>query len=261
MPEHLAQACSRSIRATNLITMAPKRALDQLPKAAQEFKDMILAMGGSVDATGVANACPKLRNKASVAMKAMMDEDSKQKWAAMPLGKEHEEERYQWIADYLLDPKIVTCSGINTTSRRSQSGTKAEIVWVTVNELAGPAYMNSLADAKLAVTSMRSRLHKDNTAMAAAGIYQYKHTIFKEVSNVLKEQKVEAVAEAAMDSESYQNVCKHMANPSNPGDDATRPPKKARKETKAIKDKENDDLTPDKRAWKAHTTNKGLTQQ
>jgi len=260
MPEHLAQACFRSIRATNLITMPrPKRALEQLPKAAQEFKDMIMTMGGSVDANGVANACPKLRNKASVAMKAMMDDDSKQKWAAMPQGKEHEEARHQWIADYLLDPKIVTCTGINTTSRRSQSGTKAEIVWVTLNELAGPAHMNSYADAKVAVTSMQSRLHKDNSAMAAAGINQYKHTIFKEVSNQLKEQKVEAVAEASMDSESYQNVCKHMANPSNPGDDATRPSKKLRKEPKAIKD--DPDRTPEKVAWKAHTTNKGLTQQ
>jgi hypothetical protein len=260
MPEHLAQACFRSIRATNLITMPRlKRALEQLPKAAQEFKDMIMTMGGSVDANGVANACPKLRNKASVAMKAMMDDDSKQKWAAMPQGKEHEEARHQWIADYLLDPKIVTCTGINTTSRRSQGGTKAATVWVTLNELAGPAHMNSYADAKVAVTSMQSRLHKDNSAMAAAGINQYKHTIFKEVSNQLKEQKVEAVAEASMDSESYQNVCKHMANPSNPGDDATRPSKKLRKEPKAIKD--DPDRTPEKVAWKAHTTNKGLTQQ
>ena len=241
--------------------MPSKLALNQLPKAAQEFKDMIKALGGSVDANGVANACPQKRNRASIAMKATMDEDSKKIWAALGSSQQDQEARHQWLADYLLNPKIATCKGRNTSSRRSQGGTKAIIVWVTKNELAGPAYMNSVKDAEVAVTSMQSRTHKDNIAMAAAGILQYKHTVFKEVSNQVQEEKVEAVAEAAMDSESYQIVCKHMANPSNPGDDATRPPKKARKETKAIKDKENDDLTPDKRAWKAHTTNKGLTQQ
>ena len=240
-------------------SMAPKTLPGALPKAAQEFKEVILALGGSLDSDGVAKACPKQRNKAAMAMKVMMDEDSKKKWAALDHGKASEEARFQWIADYLLDPKIVTCKGRNISSRSSQDGTKAKIVWVTLNELAGPAHMNSYEDAKVAVTSMQSRRHKDNSAMAAAGINQYKHTIFKEVSNQLKEQKVEAVAEASMDSESYQNVCKHMANPSNPGDDATRPLKKQRKETKAIKD--DPDRTPEKVAWKAHTTNKGLTQQ
>ena len=248
-----------SLALAPLITMAPKLALDQLPKAAQEFKDMIMSLGGTVDANGVAKACSKQRNKAAIAMKSLMDEESKTKWAALTQSSDDEEARHQWIADYLLDPKIVTCKGRNTSSRSSQDGTKAKIVWVTLNELAGPAYMNSVADAKVAVTAMKSRPHAENSAMAAAGICQYKHTVLKEVSNQLKEQKVEAVAEAAMDSESYQNVCKHMANPSNPGDDATRPSKKARKETRAIKD--DPDRTPEKVAWKAHTTNKGLTQQ
>ena len=239
--------------------MPSKLALGQLPKAAQEFKDMITALGGTVNANGVASACSQKRNRAAIAMKATMDEDSKKIWAALGSSQEDQEARHQWLADYLLNPKIATCKGRNTTSRISQDGTKAHVVWITQAELAGPAYLNSVKNAEIAVTAMQSRTHKDNKAMAAAGILQYKHLVTKEVSNQLKEEKVEAQAEAAMDSESYQNVCKHMANPSNPGEDATRPLKKQRKETKAIKD--DPDRTPEKVAWKAHTTNKGLTQQ
>ena len=225
--------------------MAPKLALDALPKAAQEFKNMIEALGGTVDAKGVANACPTQRNKAAIAMKTLMNEESKTTYSA--LGSD--EARHQWIADYLLDPKVITCKGRNISSRRSQDGTKAKIVWLTLNELAGPAYMNSVADAKIAISAMKSRTHAENSAMAAAGILQYRHTVIKEVSNQLKEEKVEAQAEAAMDSESYKGVCKHMANSLNPGADATRPLKKARKETKAIKD--DPERTPEKIAWKA----------
>ena len=239
--------------------MPSKLALGQLPKAAQEFKDMIKGLGGHVDANGVANACPQKRNQAAIAMKATMDEDTKKIWAALGNTQQDQQARHQWLADYLLDPKIAVCKGRNTSSRRCQDGTKTKVLWITQNELAGPAYLNSVADAKVAVTAMQSRPHASNSAMAAAGILQYKHLVTKEVSNQLKEEKVEAQAEAAMDSESYQNVCKHMANPSNPGDNATRPSKKLRKEPKAIKD--DPDRTPEKVAWKAHTTNKGLTQQ
>ena len=95
--------------------MAPKLAPDALPKAAKEFKEMIQALGGSVDANGVAKACPKQRNKAAIAMKALMDDDSKKAFSQL----EGEEARHKWIADYLLDPKVITCKGRNISSRKS----------------------------------------------------------------------------------------------------------------------------------------------
>ena len=219
-----------------------------------------MSLGGTVDANSVAKACNKQRNKAAIAMKWSMDEESKTKWAALTQSPDDQEARHQWIADYLLDPTIVGCKGRNTSSRISQDGTKAKIVWVTLNELAGPAYMNSVPDAKVAVTAMQSRPHAENSAMAAAGICQYKHSVIKEVSNQLKEEKVEAEAEAAMDQESFQGIWQHMSNSDNPGQEPTKPTKKARKEPKAIEDK---DRTPEKMAWKAQkqeTTinNKGL---
>ena len=225
-------------------SMAPKIAQGALPKAAQEFKEMILALGGSVDADGVAKACPKQRNKAAVAMKTLMNEESKTTCSA--LGSD--EARHQWIADYLLDPKVITCKGTNTIARRSEAGTKAKIVWLTMSELGGPMYMNSQAEAKIAITSMKSRPHATNAALATAGILQYRHEVIKEVSNQMKEEKVEAEAEAAMDQESFQGIWKHMSNSDNPGEEPTKPTKKARKEPKAIEDK---DRTPEKIAWKA----------
>ncbi len=48
------------------------------------------------------------------------------------------------------------------------------IVWLTLEELSGPTYMNSKTNAEIAIQTMQSRNHI-NTALATAGVMQYKH--------------------------------------------------------------------------------------
>ena len=65
--------------------MAPKVAYGNLPKAAAEFKAMILA-SGQLDAESIAQGCSKQRNKAITAMTGNMSEEAKKTYNNLPHG-------------------------------------------------------------------------------------------------------------------------------------------------------------------------------
>ena len=227
--------------------MAPKCAQGQLPKAAAEFKALIEAQNGAgkVGKKDIANASYDTRNKLMVAMKKQLSSEAGEAYKVLP----DDDARHAFIVEYLLDPKQKTMKATNTIARIGESGTKGTVVWVTQEELAGPSYMNSAANAKIAIQGMPSKPHP-NPSLASAGVLVYKHAIVKEVSKKTTRESAELEATVDdVDQETYDKIYKHMQNSGNPGQEETRPHKKAKKDgQKAIMDKES---TPEKVAWKA----------
>ena len=120
------------------LPMAPKAEIVKLPKAALEYKQMLEAVGG-VDAATVKSCCPKQRNKAVGAMKYMLGPDSMQEYKDLKTDRE----RHEFMAEYLLDPKNVSCKGATFVSRTSTTTSTTTWVWLTEAELAGPSWFNS----------------------------------------------------------------------------------------------------------------------
>ena len=85
----------------------------------------------------------------------------------------NDEERYQWAAAYILDPKKVKCQGATSVSTRVTTKFSEKTMWITADELDGPSHLNSKAHAEIAIAHLMSRPH-ENVALAAAGIKQYK---------------------------------------------------------------------------------------
>ena len=176
-------------------------------------------------------------------MTGNMSEEAKKKYNNLPHG---DESRHQWIADYLLDPKKVTCQGINSISRNSETGSDTKFVWITEQELAGPKYMNDKDNAKIAIQALDSKAHT-NAALAKHGVKLYYYEVTKELLKKTTVEKVGAQATCGMDADSYGQIRKHMSNSGNPGLEPTRPDKKQKKSPKEIEDRS----TPEKLAWKA----------
>ena len=220
--------------------MSPKVAHGNLPKAAQEFKEMLMKTG-QLDAASIAQGCPKQRNKAITAMTGNLSAEAKEKYSGLT-----DDARHQFIADYLLDPRKMTCQGTNTVSRNSESGSATQWVWVTESELGGPKYMNDMANAKIAKMSLESKDHT-NKSLAKHGVKMYHYEITKEVLKKTTIENVAATATCDMDGDAYAKIRRHMANSGNPGLEPTRPEKKQKKAVKEIEDRS----TPEKLAWKA----------
>ena len=220
--------------------MAPKIAYGNLPKAAAEFKAMLSATG-QLDAAAVKTGSSKQRNKAITAMIGNMNDEAKEKYKGLV-----DDARHQFIAEYLLDPRKMTCQGTNTVSRNSESGSATQWVWVTESELGGPKYMNDMANARMAIQSMESKEHT-NKSLAKHGVKMYHYEITKEVLKKTITENTAATASCDMDADAYSKIRRHMTNSGNPGLEPTRPEKKQKKTPKEIEDRS----TPEKLAWKA----------
>jgi len=174
-------------------------------------------------------------------MSGNMTAEAKEKYKSLG-----DDARHQFIAEYLLDPRKMTCQGTNSVSRNSESGSDTKWVWITESELAGPKYMNDKDNAKIAIQSLESKAHT-NGSLAKHGVKMYHYEITKEVLKKTTIEKVGATATCDMDGDSYAKIRRHMANSGNPGLEPTRPDKKQKKAPKEIEDRS----TPEKLAWKA----------
>jgi len=220
--------------------MAPKVAYGNLPKAAAEFKAMLIHTG-QLDGAAVKTGSSKQRNKAITAMIGNMGDEAKEKYKGLV-----DDARHQFIAEYLLDPRKMTCQGTNTVSRNSESGSATQWVWLTESELGGPKYMNDMANARMAIQSMEFKEHT-NKSLAKHGIKMYHYEITKEVLKKTTTENTAATASCDMDVDAYSKIRRHMTNSGNPGLEPTRPEKKQKKTPKEIEDRS----TPEKLAWKA----------
>ena len=220
----------------------------------KELEEALKALNGDrvVNASDITN-CPDkgLRNRATTAMVRTLSVDQKVSYSRC----QNDKERHQWVAEYFLDPQKVKCEGATSVSRTSTTTDRAVTIWITEDELAGPTYLNSKDNAAIAVTTLVNRPH-EIAALAAAGVKQYQWTIKQHVSGSAITEAATIGASAEMTAEQAQQLRDHMGNSGNPGEESTRPLKKAKtnmlpiEDRKKADDERDKDLSPEKKAHK-----------
>ena len=168
------------------------------------------AKGKSNDIT----KCPdkSLRNRAHNAMARTLSTDQRVSYSKCA----NDKKRYQWVAEYILDPKKVKCQGATSVSRTSTTTDKEVAIWITEAELCGPSYLNSTDHAALAITSLVNRPHEIG-ALAAAGVKQYQWTIKQHVLGKAITEAATIGSSVEMSAEQGQMLRGHMSNSGNPG--------------------------------------------
>ena len=242
------------------ITMAGGRSIgknlhaDQLPKKMQELAKALKTLnpGRDVTAEDVATAPDKaLRNRAMTAMVRTLSPVQQCHYSHC----KDDKERHQWVAEYMLDPTKVKCKGATSVSRRATTTESEKTIWITEAELAGPSYLNSKPNAAIAITSIVSRPH-ENVALAGAGVKQYQWTLKEHTFDRSIEEAATIDCFAEMSAEQGQMLRDHMGNSGNPGEESTRPLKKAKtnmlpiEDRKKADDERDKDLSPEKKAHK-----------
>jgi hypothetical protein len=226
---------------------------DQMPKKMIELQEALKALNGDreVSAQDITTMADKtLRNRATNAMVRTLSAPQQVSYSKCA----NDKERHQWVAEYLLDPQKVKCEGATSVSRTSTTTDKEVTIWITEAELGGPSYLNNTEHAALAITSLDNRPHEVG-ALAAAGVKQYKWTTKQHVSGKAVTEAATVGSTAEMSPEQAQMIREHMMNSGNPGEENTRPSKKQKTmlpiEDKKNGDKDNDNMSPEKKAHKA----------
>jgi hypothetical protein len=242
------------------ITMAGGRSIgknlqiDQLPKKMRELAEALKTLnpGRDVTAEDIATVPNKaLRNRAMNAMVRTLTPEQKYCYDHC----KDDKDRHQWVAEYILDPKKVKCNGASSVSRSATTTESEKTIWITEDELAGPSYLNSKPNAASAIKSLVSRPH-ENVALAGAGVKQYQWTLKEHTFNRSIEEAATIDSFAEMSAEQGQVLRDHMSNSGNPGEESTRPLKKARtnmlpiEDRKKAGDERDKDLSPEKKAHK-----------
>ena len=231
-------------------TMAPK-AMKTMMKAPKSIKTMKAAT--AKEKSNDITKCPdkSLRNRAHNAMARTLSTDQRVSYSKCA----NDKKRYQWVAEYMLDPKKVKCKGATSVSRRATTTESEKTIWITEAELAGPSYLNSKTNAAIAIKSIVSRPH-ENVALAGAGVKQYQWTLKEHTFDRSIEEAATIDCFAEMSAEQGQMLRDHMGNSGNPGEESTRPLKKAKtnmlpiEDRKKADDERDKDLSPEKKAHK-----------
>ena len=189
---------------------------DALPKACEEFKRVLEENGGDINPDAVATKqFASLRNKASISMRNHLERHNSakfQEYSALTTSAA----RQEWLADYLLDPKTGGSVGRNWTERTLNTIDSEREVWLTVDELASPRWLNSRENAEIAIKSLVSRPH-DNASLRSEGILQY-HWFQKAIDkNKTLTQGVSVTTSADCNTESALEVAEHTRDDRSPG--------------------------------------------
>ena len=82
----------------------------------------------------------------------------------------------------MIDPASATSvTGFNRATNSSTTANESEEVWVTLEQLSGPMYLNSMEHAAITIKSLPSQPHDDDN-LAAAGVLQYRYSSSKNKS-------------------------------------------------------------------------------
>ena len=157
------------------VTEDDKAKVHDMPKKMKELAEALKRInpGREVTAEMIANCDDTtLRNRAMTHMVRTLPLEQQTRYRQC----KNDEDRYQWAAEYILDPKKVKCQGATSVSTRVTTKFSEKTMWITVDELAGPSHLNSKAHAEIAIAHLMTRPH-ENVALAAAGVKQYQWTV------------------------------------------------------------------------------------
>ena len=182
--------------------MPPKKLVQDLPEAVDEYKKLLDSRGG-VNVDNLKASDPE-RYKAisSAHLKSLQTHALKM----------------EALAEYMLRPESGGCVGRNFASRTARHKDRTREIWITETTLAGPHYLNSTTEAALAVQSCLSKEHH-NAGLRNAGVKLYQWFEQVKDNDVVVESGVEAAKTADMTEADYSAVKKHMENLNNPGED------------------------------------------
>ena len=114
-------------------------------------------------------------------------------------------ERRQWLSQFILDPACCSNEGINRTVNSTVRMGEDNVVWVTLEQLAGSSFLNSMEHAKASIATFPSRPH-EIAGLAAEGVLQYEYTSSVTTHRKIKEQSTETRASVELTDNQYGEV-------------------------------------------------------
>ena len=165
------------------------------------------------------------------------------------------DEKREWLASFVVDPKSGGSVVRNTTSRTITKNDNRREVWLTQSQLGGPEYLNDPELAKIAIESCESRPHSTNKALRDAKVLEYQWFVDKKDVNKRLQEKAELNTEAVLEEGDVEGVKSTLEiwDATKPLPGTKRPAKRARKESPGKP------LAP--RADKENTTPPELTEE
>ena len=122
-----------------------------------------------------------------------------------------DDQRREWLAQYVIDPLAATTKGFNKTTAYSSQESASRLVWITEEQLGGPKYLADKAHA--AIVSKAGDLPKrphELASLAAEGIHQYGFTESWLVKNAGWRDEVGTTAKADVAAGAYEEVKSHI---------------------------------------------------
>ena len=181
--------------------MSPKRSgsIDGFPACDELFSEL-QKLGGGMTQDNLKKIDGKVRARAYAALHEAKLSDP-QLNADLQAAKGHAGAR-AILLKFVIDVHDAKMKAVNTTTVETSTSGRMREIWLTESQLASATWLNSEADAKTAVKSCQSQLHKENAAMAAAGIKQYQW--FYVVKDQLKKETDSATIEKSVDLDAEQ---------------------------------------------------------
>ena len=154
----------------------------------------------------------------------------------------NDKERHGFLVKFMLEPDVDKCFGVNKTARVTIQGEQCRRLWLTINQMAGPMFFNSLADATAIAKDCDSRPNR-YPSMRALSVDGSKDEYHVEVSEEMYQKFTKDTAgvegQAKMKPEQYKQVKDALVRP---GSNAVPSSKPGKRQKLAL-----EDLSPEDR--------------
>ena len=142
----------------------------KIPAPIQKAKDKLTELGLPITRENIeSNIDPTEINKLLGVLRWNLNKPGNEKQKST---FQETKDKRSFLAPFLLDPDVSKCEVFNSSKKEITSGTKGRKVWLTLNQLASNAVLNSMEDALLISKDLPDRDH-EKPSMAAAGKKQY----------------------------------------------------------------------------------------
>ena len=147
-----------------------------------------------------------------------------------------DEERRQWIGQFVLDPEYCQTEGFNKNTAFITDECRQEVVWLTQAQLESAAWLNSSAHAEALVESgeLEERPH-EYEVLARQNVKQFKfsHSLLSKITGHKQEAGTEAKAE--LTSKQYVEVTEDLSKSLGKPVKRKQPPKQKEPESEECK--------------------------
>ena len=182
--------------------------LDRVPLAVARARDHLSALGLEITPENITQHLDKAEiNKLMGCMRTSL-KSNKEASHQFVSSTDHKSRR-EYLAAFLLEPDVSKCQAFNRTSKENVSGFRGKKVWLTLSQMASPAYFNSVEDAELIAKDCPERAH-ELPSMAAQGKKQYEVELTEEIWERLNKEKVEVNARADLKASDYEKIKEQM---------------------------------------------------